>query len=85
MSEKSTHQDGDEIRIGDDTIALHARKGSNGIRWGWYCEAVGVGGEGYKATPELAIADATATLAGPECRHGTPAGQFCPTCHDTEI
>lgn len=79
------YADGDQITIGQDIIALHARKGENGVRWGWYSETAGIGGGSYKDTPELAIANARKVLSGPECRHGTPAGQFCPRCHDREM
>lgn len=71
-----------EINIAGYAVTISPRKGSSGIRYSWYCSQVGIGGEGYKATPELAIIDAQTTLNAPECRHGIPATQFCTTCHD---
>lgn len=79
-----TYQAGDEIIIGNATITLCARKGSNGIRWTWLDRDADIMGESYKATPELAIAHATKTLSAPACRHGWPTAIFCPACHDQE-
>lgn len=83
-SNDTTYQAGDEILIGDATITLTNRKGSAGIRWTWVDRMADMMGEGYKATPELAIADAAATLAAPVCRHGWPTNMFCTKCHDGE-
>ena len=77
-----TYQAGDEIVVGDATITLCSRKGNSGIRWTWLDRDADVMGEGYKATPELAIADAAQTLGAPTCRHGWPATMFCTRCHD---
>lgn len=85
MSETPTYQAGSEVQIGDATIVITSRKGSHGIRYSWFDRAADIGGEGYKATPELAVADATKTLNAPTCRHGWPVTKFCPSCHDTEI
>ena len=74
--------DGTRITIDDYQVTIAARKGSNGVRWGWYCSAIGLGGEGTKATPELAVIDAQQALGAAECGHGIPATQFCHTCHD---
>lgn len=79
-----TYQPGDEILIGDATITLCSRDGRHGIRWTWLDRNADIMGEGYKATPELAIADAARTLNAPTCRHGWPTSAFCPTCHDQE-
>lgn len=77
----TTYQGGDQIDIGaGDTITLCARRGSNGTRWTWAIPATDEMGQGYKATPEEAIADAIKTKNSPECRHGERG--WCPTCHD---
>jgi hypothetical protein len=80
-----SYSDGDQVKIGDYEITLGARKGSSGVRWTWFCSQVGVGSEGRSATPDLAVADAVATLGGSACRHGAPSGQFCHRCHDSEM
>lgn len=80
MSE-TTYQGGDEITIADGvTITLSQRRGPRGIRWSWTIPATDEGGQGYKTTPEDAIADAVKTMNAPECRHGERG--WCPNCHD---
>jgi len=81
----SSYSDQDQITIDGQTVTLHTRKGSHGIRWGWFCHNLDLGSEGSRATAELAVADATATLTGPECRHGVPTTQFCPSCNDRQM
>jgi len=82
----TTYQGGDEIRIGDATITLCARKSSDGThtRWTWLDRAADIMGEVSKRTPEDAIAHAAKTLNAPACRHGWPITIFCPACHDQE-
>lgn len=79
-----SYQAGDEVLVGDTTITLCSRKASHGIRWTWLDRTADLFGEGYKSTPELAIADAAQTLGAPSCRHGRPTTIFCITCHDGE-